>query len=166
AKDKTVRRWRRPDGELDWKFVAITMEAFQLRARVENRSFTGLEEAGETETVRLPITRGNDGIRHQPADGLGLWPPKDRLRHRVPVGDDPIRVHRDNRVERGIENAAEPPQVLLLRNAGGSPFGRGADFALDDGSQAGEVSLEYVVVRSAAHDRHRGIFTDGPRNDD
>ena len=116
--------------------------------------------------MRLPITLGNDGIRHQPADGLGLLPPKDGLRHRVPVGDDPVRVHRDDCVEGSIENATEPPQVLVLRYVGGSSFGRGADFALDDGSQAREVALENVVVRAAAHDRHRGVFTDGSGDHD
>src|SRR5712691_5748357 len=52
------------------------MEALQLRASVENGSFTGLEEAGDTEPVRLPITRGNDRLRHRPAHGLGLGHPK------------------------------------------------------------------------------------------
>src|SRR3989442_9669441 len=120
------------------------MEALQLRASVEDGSFTGLEEAGDTEPVRLPITRGNDRLRHRPAHGLGLWPPENGLRHRVPVGDDAVRVHRDDRVERGIEDAAEPSQVLVLRRAGGFPFRGGLDFALDHGSQSGEVSLEYV----------------------
>ena len=116
--------------------------------------------------MSLPIALGHDGIRDRSAHDLGLWPAKDRFRHRVPIGDDAVGVHRDDRVEGGIEDACQPPQIFALRHACGFSFCGGADFAFDGRPQPGKVLLEYVVACATAHHGDGGILTDRPGDDD
>ena len=120
----------------------------------------------DTQAVPLAITEGNDRIRHHPADRLRFWPSEDGFSHRIPVSDDAARVHRDDGIEGAIENAAEPPHVLVLRQPGGFSFGRGAQLAVDGRTQTLEIAFEDVVVRTTAHDVYGGVFTDVSRDND
>ena len=86
--------------------MAVAMEALQFQARVEHGPLTGLQKAAEAQAVGLPVAGRHDGFRDQSADCLGFWPPEHNLSHRIPVGDQAVGVHRDEGVERGIEDAA------------------------------------------------------------
>ncbi len=115
------------DGELDRKLVTVAMESSHLESLVENRPLAGGEKAAETKNVRAAIPKRNDGLTHQPAHRFGSRPTEDGFGHRVPVGDHAVGTHRDDRVQRGIEDAAKPAEVLALGRTRGLSFGRGRE---------------------------------------
>src|ERR1700694_2745640 len=146
--------------------MTVAMQSSKLEALVENRSLTSGEKVAQAKLVSAAIAKRNDGLANQPADRLGSWPTEDGFGHRVPVGDDAVGTHRDNPIERRIEDASESPQVLTLRRAGGLSFDSGADLTLDDRAQAGKVLLENVVACATAHHGDSGILADGPGDND
>src|ERR1043166_8658692 len=107
------------DGELDRELGPVPANSGELDPPAEHAGLAGREEPGEPARVGGPVHRRGDRLRPGAAQHLVLAPAEDRFRLPAPPGDAPRRIHADHRVERRVENGAEP--ALVLRRAAHRP---------------------------------------------
>src|SRR5215207_4292860 len=98
------------DRELDRELPAVAVQRLQLDAPADQRTLAGLQEALQGPVVRAAVARRQDRLGEVAAERLLLRPTEGHLRLRVPRGDAPGRVDRDERVVGGVHDLTE---VLL-----------------------------------------------------
>ena len=117
AKDISTPGRCRRDRNLDGELVAVTMPCFQLESLVEDGPFAGFEKSPETPAVGFAVALGDDRVSHHLADDLRPCPTEDSFGHRIPVRDLALGVHRHDRIQRGVEDAAPPLRAEHARAA-------------------------------------------------
>jgi len=107
AKSPAVALSQRRDGQLDGELAPVAMERRDLDAAPEDRPLAGRENPGEAGAVCVAMRGGNDGVGDGAAHGFGGRPAEGALGGGIPRGDHAAVVHRDHRVERGVQDCAE-----------------------------------------------------------
>ena len=103
------------DRQLHWKLVAVSMQGGDLETLVQSRAFSGREEALESAPVSFAVLMRDYGVREDAAERLLSGPAEGALRFRIPVGDQSVGVHRDERLVGGVDDRPQLPAAPLDR---------------------------------------------------
>ena len=90
--------------QLNRELSAAAPDGHNFDTPPQYRALAGGKETAQAEFVSSAVLFRDDHVRHAPADGFRRTPAEDNLRLLVPTGDQSLRVHGDNRVERGLDD--------------------------------------------------------------
>src|SRR6185437_7565143 len=90
-----------------------TVNGSDLYSLVQQQSLACVEKPLQTPLVRFPILWRDDGVGHPPADCFLPRPAEDSFSFRVPFSNLTRGIHRNNGVQRGLKNRADPLLALL-----------------------------------------------------
>jgi len=106
------------DRQLDREGVAVAVLRIDLDQPIQHRAAAGRREARQPAPMRLAKARRDDGLLQRPADRLRRRPAEQRLRARVPAGDEAGGVHLHHRVERVLDDREVAVAALIERGFG------------------------------------------------
>ena len=97
----------RRDGQLDRKFRAVAPQRANFDAAVQDMGFAGLEVAGETVLVAVPVAFRDQQSGHRLAENLFFFPTENKLRSGVEADQLALRVDADYCVQRRVDDQAQ-----------------------------------------------------------
>jgi len=119
AEDVGLADTRRRHGQFDRKLPSVLMPRDHLNAPIQDGADAGLEILSNAPDMRLPITRGNDGLREQLSQRLFAGPPEDHRSLGVPIRDDAGSIDGNHSVEHRIDDHAVTLLALQQGRLGG-----------------------------------------------
>ena len=106
AKEPSGRDLQGMNRQFDREFPAIAVERGQLQSLVEDWTLAGCEESANALTVCFSETFWQEEFRDFLSQRLFSIPAKGHFGLRVPVPDFAVGIHRDDRVQRGLDEQA------------------------------------------------------------
>ena len=105
------------DFQLNREFNAAAPHCVYFNAPAQNGAFAGGQEMPQPALVCEPLLWRNDQVRHAGADGFAAAPAEYDFGLLVPTGGCSRGIHRDDRVQRGVNDQPcsflDPAQFLL-----------------------------------------------------
>jgi hypothetical protein len=109
----------RRDRQLHRELAPLSVQRGDLEPLVQHRPLSGREVTLEAAPVSLAVLLGDDRVRQHAPDRLFPGPAEGPLRLGVPVGDEPVGVHRDEGLVRSVDHRSQlfatPPARHAIR---------------------------------------------------
>ncbi len=110
----------RRNRKLEGKFVAVLFDAGHLRPPAQNLAFAGLQITANSAFVSFPVSLRNDQVGHRLSECFVPRPAKNIGGAIVPLSNDAVGRHHNDRIQSGFQQQAEP--IAVSRGARKVPF--------------------------------------------
>jgi hypothetical protein len=104
------------NGDFDGKLMAVAVGSHHLDPSIEECALPGIQEMAQSALMRVPIAHRNHRLGHAAAERFLPLPPENIDRLRIPIRNDAARIHRNDGVQRRIDD--DPVAFLTLQQRG------------------------------------------------